>query len=179
MIITPDKLNSLILENEKIRVIDIRSEEQIEELPINISDIIVSSVESLPVQIDRLNILICQFGVITEEIINSNNLENTYSLLGGALAWTNYKNAEKDLSRWSRQIAFPEIGIEGQKILSNSKVAVVGISNCHSFSSGCFSVTLFPKNSIEDTASTVPLGIYTGLNPSLVYLKQNILSSSI
>ena len=127
MIITPDKLNSLILENEKIRVIDIRSEEQIEELPINISDIIVSSVESLPVQIDRLNILICQFGVITEEIINSNNLENTYSLLGGALAWTNYKNEEKDLSRWSRQIALPEIGIEGQKKISNSKVAVVGL----------------------------------------------------
>ena len=65
MIITPDKLNSLILENEKIRVIDIRSEEQIEELPINISDIIVSSVESLPVQIDRLNILICQFLIFT------------------------------------------------------------------------------------------------------------------
>ena len=127
MIITPDKLNSLILENEKIRVIDIRSEEQIEELPINISNIIVSSVESLPVQIDRLNILICQFGVITEEIINSNNLENTYSLLGGALAWTNYKNEEKDLSRWSRQIALPEIGIEGQKKISNSKVAVVGL----------------------------------------------------
>ena len=127
MIITPDKLNSLILENEKIRVIDIRSEEQIEELPINISDIIVSSVESLPVQIDRLNILICQFGVITEEIINSNNLENTYSLLGGALAWTNFKNEEKDLSRWSRQIALPEIGIEGQKKISNSKVAVVGL----------------------------------------------------
>ena len=127
MIITPDKLNSLILENEKIRVIDIRSEEQIEELPINISDIIVSSVESLPVQIDRLNILICQFGVITEEIINSNNLENTYSLLGGALAWTNYKNEEKDLSRWSRQIALPEIGIEGQKKISNAKVAVVGL----------------------------------------------------
>ena len=127
MIITPDKLNSLILENEKIRVIDIRSEEQIEELPINISDIIVSSVESLPVQIDRLNILICQFGVITEEIINSKNLENTYSLLGGALAWTNYKNEEKDLSRWSRQIALPEIGIEGQKKISNAKVVVVGL----------------------------------------------------
>ena len=127
MIITPDKLNSLILENKKIRVIDIRSEEQIEELPINISDIIVSSVESLPVQIDRLNILICQFGVITEEIINSNNLVNTYSLLGGALAWINYKNEEKDLSRWSRQIALPEIGIEGQKKISNSKVAVVGL----------------------------------------------------
>ena len=127
MIITPDKLHSWILENKKIRVIDIRSEEQTEELPINISGAIVSSVESLPVQIDRPNILICQFGVITEEVIASNQLENSYSLLGGALAWTNYKTERKDLSRWSRQIALPEIGIEGQKRLNNSKVAIVGL----------------------------------------------------
>ena len=109
MIITPDTLQNWILENKKIRVVDIRSEEQIEELPINISGTIVSSVESLPIQFDRPNILICQFGVITEEVIDSNQLENTYSLLGGALAWTNFKTERKDFSRWSRQIALPEI----------------------------------------------------------------------
>ena len=127
MIITPDTLQNWILENKKIRVVDIRSEEQIEELPINISGTIVSSVESLPIQFDRPNILICQFGVITEEVIDSNQLENTYSLLGGALAWTNFKTERKDFSRWSRQIALPEIGIEGQKKLNNAKVAVVGL----------------------------------------------------
>ena len=36
-----------------------------------------------------------------------------------------------------------------------------------------------PKNSIDDTLSTGEFGTVTGAKPSLVYLKQNILSESI
>tara|TARA_Y100001970_G_scaffold288043_1_gene414219 strand:+ start:152 stop:1141 length:990 start_codon:yes stop_codon:yes gene_type:complete len=127
MIITPEKLQNWIEKNKQIRVIDIRSENQVEEFPTGITEAMISSVESLPLLNSCPNILICQFGVITEDIISSRDLDNCYSLLGGALAWINYEIEKTDISRWSRQIALPEVGLEGQKKLNNSKVAVVGL----------------------------------------------------
>ncbi len=127
MMITPGKLQNWIEKNKQIRVIDIRSESQVEEFPTGITGAMISSVESLPLLNSCPNILICQFGVITEDIISSRNLDNCYSLLGGALAWINYEIENTDISRWSRQIALPEVGLEGQKKLNNSKVAVVGL----------------------------------------------------
>ena len=47
------------------------------------------------------------------------------------------------------------------------------------FNTGCFWTVLLPKNSIDDTLSTGEFGTVTGAKPSLVYLKQNILSESI
>jgi adenylyltransferase/sulfurtransferase len=64
---------------------------------------------------------------VTEGIIIEQDLNNTYSLLGGAQAWELFQNERKDMSRWARQTVLPEIGIEGQKKLNNATVALVGM----------------------------------------------------
>ena len=64
---------------------------------------------------------------MTEGIIIEQDLNNTYSLLGGAQAWELFQNERKDMSRWARQTVLPEIGIEGQKKLNNATVALVGM----------------------------------------------------
>ena len=36
-----------------------------------------------------------------------------------------------EITRYSRHLILPEVGMEGQKKLKNSKVLLVGISNMH------------------------------------------------
>jgi adenylyltransferase/sulfurtransferase len=60
-------------------------------------------------------------------LIIENDLPNTFSLLGGAESWNEFKKEQKDLSQWSRQTVLPEIGIEGQKKILNANISIVGM----------------------------------------------------
>jgi adenylyltransferase/sulfurtransferase len=121
MIITPKELNE---QKSELKVIDVRPKEQREEFPMEGLKTIVSENGA---EINGQKVLVCQFGIVTEGMIIENELEDTFSLLGGAQAWDEYYREQKDLSRWSRQTVLPEIGIEGQKQLLNAKVAIIGI----------------------------------------------------
>ena len=123
MIITPKILYDRISE---FTVIDIRPEIQRNEFPMEGVDTIISKNGSIP-NIERLKVLVCQFGIVTEGMIIENELDDTYSLLGGAQAWIEFQSKKEDLSRWSRQTVLPEIGLDGQKKLMNAKVAIVGM----------------------------------------------------
>ena len=72
-------------------------------------------------------VLVCQFGIVTEGMIIENELDDTFSLLGGAQAWIEFQSKKEDLSRWSRQTILPEVGMDGQKKLLNATVAIVGM----------------------------------------------------
>ena len=72
-------------------------------------------------------VLVCQFGIATEGMIIENELDDTFSLLGGAQAWIEFQSKKEDLSRWSRQTILPEVGMDGQKKLLNATVAIVGM----------------------------------------------------
>jgi adenylyltransferase/sulfurtransferase len=72
-------------------------------------------------------VLVCQFGIVTEGMIIENELDDTFSLLGGAQAWIEFQTKKEDLSRWSRQTILPEVGMDGQKKLLNATVAIVGM----------------------------------------------------
>ena len=60
-------------------------------------------------------------------MIIENELDDTFSLLGGAQAWIEFQSKKEDLSRWSRQTILPEVGMDGQKKLLNATVAIVGM----------------------------------------------------
>jgi len=123
MIITPKELYDRISE---FTVIDVRPEIQRSEFPMDGVDTIISKNGSIP-NIEGLKVLVCQFGIVTEGMIIENELEDTYSLLGGAQAWIEFQSKKEDLSRWSRQTVLPEIGLDGQKKLMDGMVAIVGM----------------------------------------------------
>ena len=123
MIITPKELYDRISE---FTVIDVRPEIQRSEFPMDGVDTIISKNGSIP-NIEGLKVLVCQFGIVTEGMIIENDLDDTYSLLGGAQAWIEFQSKKEDLSRWSRQTVLPEIGLDGQKKLMDGMVAIVGM----------------------------------------------------
>ncbi len=123
MILTPKELND---QKNEFTVIDIRPGEQRNEFPVDGLETVVVTEKDINT-ISGKKVLICQFGIVTERVILNNNLEDTYSLLGGVQAWMEFQSDQSDLSRWSRQTVLPEIGIEGQKKLMNATVAIVGM----------------------------------------------------
>ena len=123
MIITPEELKKKI---DTLTVIDVRPKNQQVNFPLVGLNSIKSENGAIP-KVKGTNVLICQFGIVTEGIIIEKKLKNTLSLLGGAQAWNHYNNEQKDYSRWSHQTVLPELGIEGQNKLFNSKVTIVGM----------------------------------------------------
>jgi len=77
--------------------------------------------------VDDPVVLVCEIGIITESFIDERGLKNAWSLLGGAQAWAALQEEHKDFSRWSRQTALPELGVDGQRKLGAAAVAVVGV----------------------------------------------------
>lgn len=126
MILTPQELQQWLLEESSFTVVDIRPEKQRNEFPLNGLNHVIADADSIP-KTEIETVLICQFGIITEGIILEQDLDNTFSLLGGAQAWETFQTEKQDLSRWSRQTVLPEIGLEGQKKLINATVAIVGM----------------------------------------------------
>ncbi len=123
MIITPIELQK---QKNDFTIVDIRSDQQRNEFPLKGIETVVATEKGIH-KISGKKVLVCQFGIVTETIILENNMENTFSLLGGVQAWMEFQSDQKDLSRWSRQTVLPEIGIEGQKKLLNATVAIVGM----------------------------------------------------
>ena len=126
MIVTPHELQRWIDEEKTFSVIDIRTKEQREKSQLAGLNPVVSIADAIPKTQDE-KVLICQFGIVTEGIIIEQDLNNTFSLLGGAQAWELFQNERQDVSRWARQTVLPEIGIEGQKKLHNATVSLVGM----------------------------------------------------
>ncbi len=123
MIITPKELHDRI---DEYTVVDVRPETQRNEFPMDGLETIISKDGYTP-NLEGKKVLVCQFGIVTEGIIIENNLDNTFSLLGGAQSWIEFQSENEDLSRWSRQTILPEIGMDGQKKLMNATAAVVGL----------------------------------------------------
>ncbi len=126
MIVTPHELQRWIDEEKTFSVIDIRTKEQREKSQLAGLNPVVSIADAIPKTQDE-KVLICQFGIVTEGIIIEQNLNNTFSLLGGAQAWELFQNERQDMSRWARQTVLTEIGIEGQQKLNNATVVLVGM----------------------------------------------------
>ena len=127
MIITPHELQQWVSAGRSFLAADIRPEEQRHHFPISGLEAITTSAEDLPIRKKEPLILICQFGVLTEELIINQNLENTYSLLGGVQSWEAYQTDKMDLSRWSRQTILSEIGTAGQRKLQAAQITIVGL----------------------------------------------------
>ena len=123
MIITPKELYDRISE---FTVIDVRPETQRVEFPMDGMETIVSENGIIPNLVGE-KVLVCQFGIVTEGMIIEKELDNTFSLLGGAQAWIEFQSENEDLSQWSRQTILPEIGMDGQKKLMNTTIAIVGV----------------------------------------------------
>jgi adenylyltransferase/sulfurtransferase len=123
MILTPKELHN---RKDEFTVVDVRSEKQINEFPMDDLETIISNGGSIP-NMKGSKVLVCQFGIVTEGMIIENELDDTFSLLGGAQAWIEFQSKKEDLSRWSRQTILPEVGIDGQKKLLNATVAIVGM----------------------------------------------------
>ena len=127
MIITPHELQQWVSAGRSFIAADIRPEEQRHHFPISGLEAIISSAEDLSVTSAEPLVLICQFGVLTEELIVEQNLENAYSLLGGVQSWEAYQTDKRDLSRWSRQTILSEIGTAGQRKLQSAQITIVGL----------------------------------------------------
>ena len=123
MILTPKELHD---RKGEFTIIDVRSEKQINEFPMDGLKTISYNGGSIPNMIGS-KVLVCQFGIVTEGMIIENELDDTFSLLGGAQAWIEFQTKKEDLSRWSRQTILPEVGMNGQKKLLNATVAIVGM----------------------------------------------------
>ena len=123
MILTPKELHD---RKGEFTVVDVRSEKQINEFPMDGLETISSNGRSIP-NMKGSKVLVCQFGIVTEGMIIENELDDTFSLLGGAQAWIEFQSKKEDLSRWSRQTILPEVGMDGQKKLLNATVAIVGM----------------------------------------------------
>jgi len=123
MILTPKELHD---RKDEFTIVDVRSEKQINEFPMDGLESITSNGGSIP-NMKGLKVLVCQFGIVTEGMIIENELDDTFSLLGGAQAWIEFQSKKEDLSRWSRQTILPEVGMDGQKKLLNATVAIVGM----------------------------------------------------
>jgi len=127
MILQPEELQQWIQEGRPFKVVDLRPEEQRIQCPLQGLSSVTGDAEAIPRADDQPLVLVCQFGIITEEIIAEGKLQNTFSLLGGAQAWNAFYQAQVDLSRWSRQMVLPELGVLGQQKLHQATVAVVGL----------------------------------------------------
>ena len=127
MIITPRELEQWVNDGQTFRTVDIRPGDQRQEFPLTGVKPLVADTESIPEPNGQPMVLICQFGIITEGLIIEKELDETYSLLGGALAWEALRSEKQDLSRWSRQTILPEIGMAGQRKLQDSKITIVGM----------------------------------------------------
>ena len=123
MILTPKELHD---RKGEFTVVDVRSEKQINEFPMDGLETITFNAGSIP-NMKGSKVLVCQFGIVTEGMIIENELDDTFSLLGGAQAWIEFQSKKEDLSRWSRQTILPEVGMDGQKKLLNATVAIVGM----------------------------------------------------
>ena len=123
MILTPKELHD---RKGEFTIVDVRSEKQITEFPMDGLETISFNAGSIP-NMKGSKVLVCQFGIVTEGMIIENELDDTFSLLGGAQAWIEFQSKKEDLSRWSRQTILPEVGIDGQKKLLNATVAIVGM----------------------------------------------------
>ena len=123
MILTPKELHD---RKGEFTVVDIRSEKQITEFPMDGLETISYNGRSIP-NMKGSKVLVCQFGIVTEGMIIENELDDTFSLLGGAQAWIEFQSKKEDLSRWSRQTILPEVGMDGQKKLLKATVAIVGM----------------------------------------------------
>ena len=123
MILTPKELHD---RKGEFTVVDVRSEKQINEFPMDGLETITSNGGSIP-NMKGSKVLVCQFGIVTEGMIIENELDDTFSLLGGAQAWIEFQSKKEDLSRWSRQTILPEVGMDGQKKLLNATIAIVGM----------------------------------------------------
>lgn len=123
MIITPKELNQ---QKKDLLIVDIRPSKQRNEIPLNGLNSISCENDEVS-NIQEKKVLVCQYGIVTEGLIIENDLPNTFSLLGGAESWNEFKKEQKDLSQWSRQTVLPEIGIEGQKKILNANVSIVGM----------------------------------------------------
>ena len=126
MIITPQELQQWMDNGKSFTVVDIRPEEHRNEFPLTGLNPVIADTNSI-LETKNDMVLVCQFGIVTEGIIVEKNLENTFSLLGGAQAWIEFQSEKEDLSRWSRQTVLPEIGLDGQKRLLNATIAIVGM----------------------------------------------------
>ena len=126
MIITPQELKLWIDEGKPFIVVDFRPKVQRRESPLSGLNAVIADADTIPMCDDEI-VLVCQFGIVTEEIIVNKDLDGTFSLLGGAQAWEAFQNEKQDMSRWSRQTVLSEIGLEGQKRLLNATVALVGM----------------------------------------------------
>ena len=123
MILTPKELHD---RKGEFTIVDVRSEKQINEFPMDGLETITSNGGSIP-NMKGSKVLVCQFGIVTEGMILENELDDTFSLLGGAQAWIEFQSKKEDLSRWSRQTILPEVGMDGQKKLLNATIAIVGM----------------------------------------------------
>jgi len=123
MIVTPSILNK---QKNDFTIIDVRSIEERDQFPLIGLESIISPYGNR-IDLSGQKVLVCQFGIVTEGIIIEQNIKDAYSLLGGAQAWIEYCKENEDLSRWSRQTVLPEIGIQGQKKLLESKVSIIGM----------------------------------------------------
>ena len=126
MIITSHELQLWIDEGKPFTVVDFRPKVQRRESPLSGLNAVIADADTIP-KCDGAMVLVCQFGIVTEEIIVEKDLDDTFSLLGGIQAWEAFQNEKQDMSRWSRQTVLSEIGLEGQKRLLNAKVALVGM----------------------------------------------------
>ena len=123
MIITPKELND---QKRDLLIVDIRPSDQRTEFPlVDLSPFLYGNDELADIQ--EKKVLVCQYGIVTEGLIIEQDLQNTFSLLGGAEAWNEFSKEHNDLSRWSRQTVLPEIGIKGQNKISKAKVSIVGM----------------------------------------------------
>ena len=123
MILTPKELHK---RKDEFTIVDVRSVKQITEFPMDGLETITSNGGSIP-NMKGSKVLVCQFGIVTEGMIIENELDDTFSLLGGAQAWIEFQSKKEDLSQWSRQTILPEVGMDGQKKLLNATVAIVGM----------------------------------------------------
>ena len=126
MIITPEKLKKWLDNDKNFTLLDTRPKNQIKQYPIKELKCIFGPPDSID-QIKGDKVLVCQFGIVTEGMILENDLQNSYSLLGGVQAWNEFIKDKNDLSRWSRQTILEEIGIDGQKKIMKARVAIVGM----------------------------------------------------
>ena len=98
MIITPQELQKWLDDGKSFTVVDIRPEDHQKEFPLTGLNHVIATDDSIPITKNE-SVLICQFGIVTEGVIIEQNLENTFSLLGGAQAWNEFQSEKEDLIR--------------------------------------------------------------------------------
>ena len=126
MIVTPEEILNWINKDKNFSVIDIRQTEIQNNDPILGLKYKTANESSIP-KVKNDLVLVCQYGVVTEGLIIEKKLINSYSLLGGSEAWNEFYKNNSDFSRYSRQMILPEFGIEGQKKIIDSSIAVIGM----------------------------------------------------